>query len=80
MDVVSKLKSRLFFPSGKPRKGAMSRASEYLDVSRQTIKNWCDGVWTPGEATLSRIAVMLASPNVELTARKSGPKTDYFPE
>lgn len=76
MNPVRVLKNRIVLPSGKIREGAVSRVSEYLQVSYQTVLNWLDGTWKPGKATLAKMEDMLKN-EVYLGPKKRGPKRGW---
>lgn len=66
---------------GTFKRAAFLRASEYLGVRRQTVRNWFiptkyGELWRPGAATLARIEELLRQPEVTFERKKSGPKRD----
>jgi len=79
MNPLSELRKRIFTRNGKVRFGALSRVSEELEVSRQTIRNWyaptVHGIrWKPGKVTLARIESILGDENFTFLPKKPGPK------
>ena len=60
--------------TGKPRRGALSRMAEAMQLgSRTTLRKWLSGEWVPGAETTARIESLLRA-GVDLSARKTGPK------
>lgn len=78
MTTLAKLRAKLLTRNGTFRRGALSRASEHLGVSRTTIRNWfftpaIGEKWTPGKATLAKIDDVLRA-DKSFEPKKCGPK------
>lgn len=70
---VEQLKQRMTV-NGKFRRGAKSRVSEYLGVTRTTLERWLNGEWKPGEQMLEKIERLAKNKRAHLSAMRPGPK------
>lgn len=59
---------------GTIRRGAASRAAEYMGLPKTTVYRWIYGNVTPSRHVLPMISALVSRSDVDFSARKSGPK------